>query len=101
MGDFFAFRKMLTLPLIWIVYVIGIVVITWGVFAQASQLTRVHSVLPMTPYGMPLVPGSTASVWLNAIVQLVVAQVVWRVVCEGVVIVFSIYESLKRIEERE
>lgn len=70
MGDFFAFRRLITLPLIRVVYVLGIIAITWFCIDQAVVLE-----------------------WIGA-------QIVWRLACEGVVVFFSIHERLRGIEDR-
>lgn len=91
MGDFFAFRKMVTLPLMRVLYVIGVVAITWVIYTATGDQVHMH-----TYFNMP-----TQGVWTMAALQFVAAQLVWRVACEGVVVVFSIYESLRRIERKE
>ncbi len=78
--DYFGFRDMVTPTLIKVVYFLGV----FG------------SVIAMLVGVIPAFTGGA----LGAFVEIVVWNVIWRVLCEGCILFFSIHETLVSIERR-
>lgn len=85
MGDFLAFRKMITPTVIQIVFwlgVIGCVIAGLSILSGGDSLAMV----------MPVPPT------LLAVLVLTVGPLVIRIYCELLMVLFRIYESLRNIE---
>ena len=77
-GDFFSFEKLITTKIIGAVYIIGALLITIsGVSAMAS--------------------GGGGVVCISGLIGIIVGNVIWRLVCEGGVVLFSIHDRLSDI----
>jgi len=76
MKDFFDFRKMISVQIIKILYVIGVIAITIGGIVM-------------------LFIGDLALAGLGI---LIIGNLLWRVICEGWILVFSIHDLLSSIE---
>lgn len=77
MGDYFNFRKMVSSLLIKLIYIIGLISIT--------------------VYGFYLVFNEQL---VNGLLTLILGNIIWRVTCEGIIIIFSIHDRLASIERR-
>jgi hypothetical protein len=76
-GDFFSFKKMVSSTIVKFIYILGVIFITFSSFA-AMFATR----------------G-----FLYGLFMLVLGNLLWRVFCEGIIILFSIHERLVSIEK--
>ena len=86
MGDFLAFRKMITPTVIQVIFwlgVVGCVIMGLSVLSQGETLAFVA-------------PGVSPT--LIAILILVLGPLVIRIYCELLMVLFRIYESLRNIE---
>jgi len=85
--DFLSFRKMITMSILKYIYIIGgvIIFVAGMVLSVASMLT----------------PDSLLLGALLAIFGTLVAQIVWRLACEGVILLFSMHDILSSIERHE
>lgn len=84
MGDFLAFRKMITPSVIQILFWVGVIVC---VLAGLG-----------TMIGGSYLPGSSASGALSGLLILLVGPIVVRVYCEILIVMFRIHDSLTVIE---
>jgi hypothetical protein len=78
MGDFLAFRRMVTPWLVRVVYVIG-----------AVTLTAMGIALIVTPNQN----GHGGSVAIGLVIG-TFGNLIWRVMCEGIIVLFGIYETV-------
>lgn len=85
MGDFLAFRKMITPTVIQIFFWLGVLVC---VIAGLVILTNGDALAAVSP-----VPPT-----ITAIVVLIVGPLLVRIYCELLMVLFRIYESLRAIE---
>ncbi|MFW5786672.1 MAG: DUF4282 domain-containing protein [Bacillota bacterium] len=79
-NDYFKFKNMVSVSIIKILYLLGFIVITVGGFSYASR-------------------DPAAGLFM-----LIMGNLIWRVICEGAVILFSIHERLaavERLQEKE
>ena len=79
MGDFFSFRDMITSSWVKFIYFIGAIVIT--------------------VYGTVFLCDLTTWNLIAGLSLLVLGNLLWRIFCEGMIILFSIYENLVSINE--
>ena len=85
MGDFLAFRRMVTPAIIQIIFWIGVAIcIIAGLVAIV---------------GGSALPGAGGSGALYGLVVLVVGPILVRVYCELLIVLFRIYDSLSAIEK--
>ena len=85
MGDFLAFRKMITPTVVQIVFwvgLVGIVIVALGIINGTSTIG-----LPI-----PVSPVAVAILWL------IVAPLILRFYCELLIVLFRMYESMRAIE---
>ncbi len=85
-GGFFSFDKMLSVSLIKILYILGalgIIIFSIVIFIRGSQAR----------YG-----GS--AILLSGVAYLVLGNLLWRIFCEGIIIIFKIHEKLSEIERK-
>ena len=83
-GGYWSFDKMVSGSLIKVLYVLGALAIT------------IFSVIMLINGSQARYVGST--VILLALVYLVLGNLFWRIVCEGIIIIFKIFEKLNQIE---
>ena len=96
-GDFFGFKFMITPVFIRIIYLIGAVVITLSaIFIVIATPVSVTT----SGGGTTTVGGGILGVLLLAIVSFLVAQLIWRIWMELLIVIFRIHGSLRTIEER-
>ena len=91
-GDFFSFRKMITLQIIQIVYVIVAVFITIG------SLIMIFSGGGGNEYGY-YNRGMFAGGPLMGFLFLIFGNIAWRMWCELIIVFFRINNTLSNIEE--
>lgn len=88
-ADYFAFRKLVTPDLIRASYLIGAILITFGCIAIM---------------GFPYLAGSTGlqqtQIVLVAIVVLIAGNLLWRMLCESAILMFSIHEVLVGLDDK-
>lgn len=85
MGDFLAFRKMITPAVIQLFFWLGVIVCVvagLGILASGETLAAASPVPPT----------------LTAVLVLVVGPLIVRIYCELLMVLFRIYESLRAIE---
>jgi len=85
MGDFFAFRKMITPAVIQIFFWLGVIVCViagLGILGSGETLAAASPVPPT----------------LTAVLVLVLGPLIVRIYCELLMVLFRIYESLRAIE---
>ena len=85
MGDFLAFRKMITPGVIQIFFWLGVVVCVIAGLAILSNSEVLAAASPVPPT-------------LTAVLVLVVGPLIVRIYCELLMVLFRIYESLRAIE---
>jgi hypothetical protein len=85
MGDFLAFRKMITPAVIQIFFWIGVLVCVIAGLGILSNKEILAATSPIPPT-------------LTAIIVLVVGPLIVRIYCELLMVLFRIYESLRAIE---
>lgn len=88
MGDFLAFRKMITPTVIQIFFWLGIavcVITALGVLSNGDVLAAASPINPT----------------LTAVLILVLGPILVRIYCELLMVLFRIYESLRAIELRK
>lgn len=87
-GGFFTFRTMLTPILIRVLYIAGAVLITVGLLAALIIAPRDATV------------EATLLRLFGTLLGIVVLNVLWRLLCEGIIILFSIHEVLVSIDKQ-
>ena len=87
-GNFFAFKNMISLFLVKIIYVIGIVIIT-----SIGVVTMVGGCSGCFSYQF-----GGAAIFLGLAI-IFVGNLAWRVACEWWVVFFSMHEMIVKIEE--
>ena len=88
MKDFLLFKKMITPVFVQVFFWVGIVAIV----VISLLIIFNGSGASYSPYGS--VPA-----WFG-FVYLLLAPIIWRVACEGIILIFQIFESLHRIEQK-
>ena len=87
-GGFLSFRKMVTIPVIKVVYVIFAILITIagivGIFVNNE---------------LPFSDNSALGIILG-LISIIVANIVWRIICEVCVVFFRIHEELVFIRNK-
>lgn len=84
-GGFFSFRKMITPSLIKIVYVLGMIAII--ISGIVFLILKAEG-------------GPTILALILPLFGVVVLNIIWRIVCEGVILAFSAHEVLVSIEKK-
>ena len=85
MGDFLAFRKMITPAVIQIFFWLGVIVCVVAGLGILSNSDMLAAASPVPPT-------------LTAVLVLVVGPLLVRIYCELLMVLFRIYESLRAIE---
>ncbi|MDH4304874.1 MAG: DUF4282 domain-containing protein [Nitrospira sp.] len=88
-AEYFSFRELVTPQLIKVVYFVG------ACFITAAGLLSILSPDALDEYGVG--PIFTR---LGGIAALVVGNLVWRLMCEGAILLFSLHELLVSIDTR-
>lgn len=78
---FFSFKKFITIDIIKIIYVLGLITITFGSITIASY--------------------KGVKNYLIGLGLILLGNVVWRLFCEGIAIFYSINEKLGNIEKKK
>jgi hypothetical protein len=89
-GGYFSFRTMVTPIIVKWVYVIGMIAITIG------GLVTMFGGRGSSYYGYY---SSGGNFWTGLLI-IVGGNLIWRVVCESIILLFSIHEILASIEKR-
>lgn len=84
--NYFSFRKMFSPMLIKIIYVIGMVVI-------------VVSALGMLKIGAEMRGSVKDELLLSGIALLLFGNILWRIICEGWIVLFSMHEAMVAIHK--
>ena len=87
-GGFLSFRKMITIPVIKVVYVIFAILITIAGIAGIF----VNNELPFS--------DNSALGIILGLISIIVANIVWRIICEVCVVFFRIHEELVFIRNK-
>ena len=102
MKDFFAFRKLISVDLIKIVYMIGLFLITIGsissIFYSTSDPFGVGAGLLGLPFGAGLLEQGLPFGVVTGLLGLTFGNLFWRVSCEAFILLFSIHETLNSID---
>jgi hypothetical protein len=109
-GDFFAFRKMISPDLIRFAYVLGVIIITvYGLaimFGQVGPPARYgygidHSFTGIT-YGLAYIeaPAGDYRSFFFGLLIVVLGNLIWRVVCESWILFFSMHEVLRSVDRQ-
>ena len=85
MGDFLAFRKMITPAVIQIFFWLGVIVCVVAGLGILSNSEVLAAASPVPPT-------------LTAVLVLVIGPLIVRIYCELLMVLFRIYESLRAIE---
>lgn len=88
-AEYFAFRELVTPQLIKVVYIVGACIIT------AAGLLSILSPETMNEYEAGLILTR-----LGGILVLLAGNLVWRMMCEGAILLFSLHELLVSIDTR-
>ncbi len=83
MNDFFGFKTMVSTIIVKVVYILGV----FNLF-----LGGIVAIFIPEEYGMP-------HNILIGIGIIVIGNLAWRLLCEGIILIFSIHESLQSIEK--
>lgn len=87
MGNFLAFRNMISGVLIKVSYLLGAIVLTgYGLMLTAAPFISNDS--------------NRGLMFLVGIGLVTVGNVVWRLLCESIIVVFSIHELLESIDKK-
>lgn len=86
-GDFFNFKSMITPIIIKILYLLGLLIITiWSMGIVFGKFSGIFWFI-------------TGNQFLAGLLTLIFGNVIWRVLCETVIVLFSIHERLRSIEK--
>jgi hypothetical protein len=88
-AEYFSFRELVTPQLIKVVYIVG------ACFITAAGLLSILSPESLDEYAVA--PMFTR---LGGIMVLLVGNLVWRMMCEGAILLFSLHELLVSIDTR-
>lgn len=88
-AEYFAFRELVTPQLIKVVYIVG------ACFITAAGLLSILSPETLNEYEAGPILSR-----LGGISVILVGNLVWRMVCEGVILLFSLHELLVSIDTR-
>jgi len=83
-GDFFSFRTMISTALVKVIYALGLIGITASGIVMIVRATRERQA-----FGEQILVG---------IAVIVLGNLLWRLVCEGSIVIFSIHDILGSIE---
>jgi hypothetical protein len=89
--DFINFKMFITTTFMKIIYVIGAIIITLG-----SLVLMVGFSVPSLYYGLSLGSGGI----LVGLVVLIFGNLGWRLLCEAIIVVFTIHERLVSIDSK-
>ncbi len=88
-AEYFAFRELVTPQLIKVLYIVG------ACFITAAGLLSILSPETLNEYEVgPILPR------VGGILVLLVGNLVWRMMCEGAILLFSLHELLVSIDTR-
>lgn len=88
-AEYFAFRELVTPQLLKVVYIVG------ACFITAAGLLSILSPETLNEYEAgPIITR------LGGILVLLVGNLVWRMMCEGAILLFSLHELLVSIDTR-
>ncbi|WHZ28336.1 MAG: hypothetical protein OJF51_003134 [Nitrospira sp.] len=88
-AEYFAFRELVTPQLIKVVYIVG------ACFITAAGVLSILSPETLNEYEVgPILPR------VGGILVLLVGNLVWRMMCEGAILLFSLHELLVSIDTR-
>lgn len=88
-AEYFAFRELVTPQLIKVVYIVG------ACFITAAGLVSILSPETLNEYDVGPILSRLGGVFL-----LLVGNLVWRMMCEGAILLFSLHELLVSIDTR-
>jgi len=99
MPGYFSFHRLVSTSIIKAVYVIGLMLITLGGLA-AIGLAIAALAQPENAELRAFVPGQPVAVITLGAIALVFGNLLWRLMCEGWILLFSIHELLASIDRR-
>lgn len=88
-AEYFAFRELVTPQLIKVVYLVG------ACFITAAGILSI-----VAPGALEEYEGGPIVTRLGGIAVLLVGNLVWRMMCEGAILLFSLHEMLVSIDMR-
>ncbi len=88
MKDFLTFKKMITPVFVQVFFWVGI-----------AAIVVISLLIIFNGFGSGYSPYGNVPAWVG-FVYLLVAPIFWRVACEGIILIFQIFESLRRIEQK-
>ena len=88
-AEYFAFRELVTPQLIKVVYIAG------ACFITAAGVLSILSPETLNEYEIGPIPSR-----FGGILVLLVGNLVWRMMCEGAILLFSLHELLVSIDTR-
>jgi hypothetical protein len=88
-AEYFAFRELVTPQLIKVVYIVG------ACFMTAAGVLSILSPDTLAEY-----EGGSILTRLGGIAVLLIGNLVWRMMCEGAILLFSLHELLVSIDTR-
>ncbi|WP_175304630.1 DUF4282 domain-containing protein [Candidatus Nitrospira nitrificans] len=88
-SEYFAFRELVTPQLIKVVYLVG------ACFITAAGLLSIVSPDALAEYA-----AGPIATRLGGIVVLLIGNLMWRMMCEGAILLFSLHELLVSIDTR-
>jgi len=92
-SEFFNFKKMITPTLIKIIYLMGMGVITiFGIFITFGKETNF--------FILNIITGISNNI-IGGIIILVLGNIIWRICCESLILLYEIHERLKSIEGKD
>lgn len=94
---FLSFRTLVSASIIKAIYVTGAVILTAGGGVLMAFPFLAYSVAPESPHAQPVLAG----LYLVAGAAIAsVGNLLWRLMCEGWILLFSIHEMLASIERK-
>jgi uncharacterized membrane protein YvbJ len=86
LGDFFSFHTMISTTLVKVIYALGLVIITVSGIGMIVRATQAQQ-------------ASGEQIWLG-IAIVVFGNLLWRLICEGSIVIFNIHEQLRSIDRQ-
>ena len=89
--DFLNFKMFITTTFMKIIYIIGAILITLGSFVLMVGFS-----MPSLYYGLSLGSGGI----LAGLAMLIFGNLGWRLLCEAIIVIFSIHDKLVSIDNK-
>jgi len=95
-GRYFSFRLMITPTLINAIYIVGLLGIT--IFSVYLMVHGAPAQAMMTPFGVVQSGGNSGV--LDGVILLTGGNLLWRIYCELMVVIFALHRAAESIDEK-